>query len=133
MCLLCQFWSVACVVVVSCTTQTDMMSTVTSLVGGVARRQHKAMRNVLRLLQVRGQLSPNCMLGPILEASALKQPLLACLSLAFVNCVRPGFCYGAACCSRDLASSSFASFCMSTCAGQIEVMSSVTSLAGGVG
>jgi hypothetical protein len=51
--------------------------------------EYKAMCNVLRLRQVGGQLSPNCMLGFILGASALKQLLLAivCLFL-FLNGVR---------------------------------------------
>ena len=39
--------------------------------------EHKAMCNVLRLRQVGGQLSPNCMLGFTLGASALKQLLCA--------------------------------------------------------
>jgi len=43
--------------------------------------EYKAMRNLLRLRQVGGQLSPNCMLGFTLGVTALKQLLLAFLSL----------------------------------------------------
>ena len=45
----------------------------------------------LRLRQAGSQLSPNCMLGSTLGASALKQLLLACLSLSIPQLCAAGY------------------------------------------
>ena len=50
--------------------------------------EHEAMRNVLRLRQVGGQLSPNCMLDFTLGASALKQLSLSFFPTCQVRVVR---------------------------------------------
>ena len=49
------------------------MSSVISLAGGAGWREYKAMRTVLRLRQVGGQLSPNCMLASTLGSAYWKK------------------------------------------------------------
>ena len=96
----------------SCTKQSHLWSPVTSLAGGCGMTrscvlganarfpslltrlcqgrvgEYKAMRNLLRLRQVGGQLSPNCMLDFTLGASALKQLLLSFFPTCQVRVVR---------------------------------------------
>ena len=99
MCLLCQIWFVSCFAVCSCTKQTDVMSSVTSLAGGERREQCAMCSGCVKW---DASCLSNWMLAFTLGALALKQLLLACCLCLFLNCAPLVLSESAAWCSPIL-------------------------------